>query len=38
MAKTKKTKATRTRVGGKTVETIQHTGATMSQTAVYDTC
>ena len=28
MAKTKKTKATRTRVGGKTVETIRHTGAT----------
>ena len=26
MAKTKKTKATRTRVGGKTVETIRHTG------------
>ena len=26
MAKTKKTKAPRTRVGGKTVETIQHTG------------
>ena len=26
MAKTKNTKATRTRVGGKTVETIQHTG------------
>ena len=26
MAKTKKTKAIRTRVGGKTVETIQHTG------------
>ena len=26
MAKTKKTKATQTRVGGKTVETIQHTG------------
>ena len=28
MAKTKNTKATQTRVGGKTVETIQHTGAT----------
>ena len=28
MAKTKKTKATRTHVGGKTVETIRHTGAT----------
>ena len=26
MAKTKNTKATRTRVGGKTVETIRHTG------------
>ena len=26
MVKTKKTKATRTRVGGKTVETIRHTG------------